>query len=222
MDVLKIALSIVLIAASQLCSAWCESHPSVKQEFKDSRYVFVAQVEKSKDVFGPGSFNDGTFYTLRVTENLKGRLELRIDVFSENTTAAFPMTVGASYLVFVDREYAEATNAREWVINNCGNSGTTRTRQKVLAQVRRAADPEERFFRYAPKLRESQVTAIAARAAKKHRYVLTEYEMEDAHYDDRERRWFVSYWGKDRAIGNNFLVSISDPTGAVQPIVPGK
>ncbi len=215
MNSLRIAFTGALLAATQLCFAWCEDgHPSVKQETKDSRYVFVAQVEQSRDVIGPGNLIDGTYFTLRVTENLKGHPELRVEVFSENTTARFPMDVGASYLLFVDRQRSEVTNSSEFVIDSCGNSGLAKTQQKVLAQVRKAADPEEHYFRYPPKLKEAQVVAIAKRAAQRNGRVLAEYEFEEANYNDRERRWSFSGWGKDRAIGNHFLVSVSDRTGA--------
>lgn len=210
-----------VFACSQ-AHAWCDSHPGVAQEFKENRYVFVGKVESAKDLLNAHSMVEGTYYTLLVTENLKGHPELRIIVFSENTSARFPMDAGSSYLVFVDRERSEVTKTLEYVISNCGNSGPKQKSGKMLAKVRKLADPDERYLRFPPRLSEKQAIALVERAAKSKGRNLAEYEPGPGgvRYDDRERHWIVLYTGLNGVIGNHFMVTVSDVTGMAR-YIPG-
>jgi len=70
----------------------------------------------------------GAYYELDVLHQFKGHRRSHLRVFSENTDARTPLTVGRSYLLFVTREHEDlrddgATDLG-WqnVVDSCGNS----------------------------------------------------------------------------------------------------
>jgi hypothetical protein len=107
-----------------------KASPSVRDEYRASDAVVVGTVIRATHVPLSRDYLEGTTYLVRVDETLKGKPPARIPLFSENSSARFPMRVGTKYLLFVD-------NLERSAIDNCGNSGAVSKRAKALALVRR-------------------------------------------------------------------------------------
>lgn len=130
------AVAALLLSASA-ASAACERYPTVAEEFAAADYVFVAQVtaarmDRTPD--DPEGF-DGVEYTLRSLKTFKGDPPQDLLLYSENSTARFPMMVTGWYLVFVGPPYAVGfaePSRQERAINNCGHSFALNTVPRAL------------------------------------------------------------------------------------------
>ena len=103
---------------------------TVRDEYRGSDVVVVGTVVRATPVPLSRDFQEGTAYTVRVNETLKGKAPAQLRLFSENSGARFPMRVGTKYLLFID-------HLERSVIDNCGNSGTLATRRQAVATARR-------------------------------------------------------------------------------------
>jgi hypothetical protein len=101
-----------------------------RDEYRGSDVVVVGTVVRATAVPLSRDFQEGTAYTVRVNETLKGKAPAQLRLFSENSGARFPMRVGTKYLLFID-------HLERSVIDNCGNSGAVASRRQALAAVRR-------------------------------------------------------------------------------------
>lgn len=113
------------------------AHPNVEQEFKSSDAVIVGMVTNSTNIMDQDGFISGTFYSIRVSETLRGRSSKAVDLYSENSSGRFPMEVGTLYLVFAYEGSFEGATGLHLAINNCGNSGTLEQSKNALAMVRK-------------------------------------------------------------------------------------
>lgn len=121
-------------------STW-KAHPSVDDEFRSSALVVVGEVIRTKEVPDPSpvpepGYNIGTYYTIRITEVLKGNPQKLIRLYSENSSGRFPMKVGVPYLLFAHKEVFEGITGERFAINSSGNSGTVKESAKALVRVR--------------------------------------------------------------------------------------
>ena len=125
---LILALSIVLpIERGSVC---LQGHPSVATEYQQSYGVLIGHATAEHAV--PASnYLDGTAYSVRVDEVLRGHLPDTLEVFSDNSSGRFPMEVGGKYLLFLYRALDRT------MVDNCGNSGLLSERASVVATVRR-------------------------------------------------------------------------------------
>ena len=129
-----IASSVLVVAAAASAAAYCDSSPTVEQEFKSSVLVFVGKVTKERKVaLQSGAVTGGTFYSVKVAQALKGSPSKTVELYSENSSGRFPMQVGEQYLVFADYGVFEGIRGRKLAINNCGNSAPLAKAQKALA-----------------------------------------------------------------------------------------
>jgi hypothetical protein len=120
------AVGVLLLPASA-ANAACERYPTVAEELAEADYVFVAQVtaarmDRTPD--DPEGF-DGVEYTVRSLQTFKGDPPEDMVLYSENSTARFPMMVTGWYLVFVGPPYVTGFGDRagqKRAINNCGHS----------------------------------------------------------------------------------------------------
>lgn len=103
---------------------------TVRDEYRGSDVVVVGTVMRAAPVPLSRDFQEGTAYTVRVNEALKGKAPAQLRIFSENSGARFPMRVGTKYLLFID-------HLERSVIDNCGNSGPVATRRQAVATARR-------------------------------------------------------------------------------------
>jgi hypothetical protein len=82
------------------------------------------------------TFYAGTLYFLKVERLIKGTQKLELRLFSENTTARFPMEIGKSYLVFARRDTDLFKNTNTYWVNSCGNSKPAGHATKELRKLR--------------------------------------------------------------------------------------
>ena len=120
--------------------AWCESYPTVAEEFSDSAMVLVGKVTAEEKVNAAGeNYFDGTNYRLTVIDILQGKKIKSLTLFSENSSGRFPMTVGENYLVFASVELGLLLGYPVFAVSNCGNSGLLSESQPKLEEARRLA-----------------------------------------------------------------------------------
>lgn len=110
---------------------------TVRDEYRASDVVVVGTVVRATPVPLSRDFQEGTAYTVRVNETLKGKAPAQLRLFSENSGARFPMRVGTKYLLFID-------HLERSVIDNCGNSGTLATRRRAVAAAHRLRHSSDR------------------------------------------------------------------------------
>jgi len=110
-------------------------HPTVEAEFAESEAVFVGTVvsERTEPPAGDRYFDDGTTYTVRVDDVVRGRLEKIVRIFSENSSGRFPMEPRRKYLLFVNTEHGRMK------VDSCGNSELFNPESKTLKTVRQLA-----------------------------------------------------------------------------------
>jgi hypothetical protein len=135
-QILQITLwSVALVNARFVCVF---GNPTVAEEYR-LRRVFVGTVV-SERYEPPTKYFDqeGTTYTVRVDEPIKGQLQRTIRIFSENSSARWPMQVGTKYLLFVYRDSGRA------IVDSCGNSEVYTASSLQLREVRRLKAAEKR------------------------------------------------------------------------------
>ena len=110
---------ICLASVPLVANAYCESHPTIKQETLESRSIVVAKVLSERFIMDIPSDPEGvaaTVYRLQVKRRLSGKIPKTVEVISENTSGRFPMDVGSTYLLFV------STSPAGLFIDSCGHS----------------------------------------------------------------------------------------------------
>lgn len=105
---------------------------SIPTEYSRSELVLVGKVV-SERVIPEGSDLGGINYRIVPLHILKGPPSRNIVLFSENSSGRFPMTVGASYVLFV--YHAEGRLA----VDNCGNSAPQAQAAATLATIEKLA-----------------------------------------------------------------------------------
>ena len=110
-------------------------HIPPEKEAREAYAVVIGTVTSVKE--GPAPFEgedgEGTVYQLRVGETLRGQHRKTFALFSENTSARFPMVVGRKYLIFVHKHDAV------FYATNCGSSGDLSDRSEVVSQLRKGS-----------------------------------------------------------------------------------
>ena len=132
-------LGLCSLVLSNAAQSYCESHPTVPVEFRSAPLVLIGKAVAERELTDAGSFIVGTIYTIEVKERLKGTQTVRFDVFSENTTARFPMEIGQSYLMFVrkGRFAGLESEVPSQAVSNCGNSGLLEEKSKEVQVIRK-------------------------------------------------------------------------------------
>jgi len=108
----------------------------VEEEFDSSKCVLVGRVVTSRQILDSDHFIQGTFYTVRVEELLKGGHEKQVEIYDENSSGRFPMRVGGRYILFAYAGAFEGVKGERLAINSSGNSETMKESTKTLARVR--------------------------------------------------------------------------------------
>jgi hypothetical protein len=125
-----VALSFPYPGAHAVC---LNGTPSVAQEFRASTIVALGVARAARDVSVPDDPEgiDHTVYTVRLARIFKGAPAGRtVSLYSENTSARFPLDPGVTYLLFIDE------SKDGLYVDNCGSSGPVRDR-KTGAVLRR-------------------------------------------------------------------------------------
>jgi hypothetical protein len=124
------ALTLVVVPVAAVC---VNGFPSVEDEYKQSDMVFIGHVvSEEPEPEDPPRYLEGTTYTVRVDEVLRGKPSPTLRLFSENSSGRFPMEVGGKYLLFLHRDPRERDG-----VDNCGNSGLVAERAEALQTVQR-------------------------------------------------------------------------------------
>jgi hypothetical protein len=143
-------LAFVLRAAVLVCFGfllptsafgYCQQpHANVACEFLNSDAVFVGTVISVRDEppmrSGDGS-PDGWIYALTVQRLFRGPSSERIEVYTENANARFPMEIGKQYLLFA------ANFHRRLEITSCGNSALLAEARNAVATLEGLAIPDD-------------------------------------------------------------------------------
>jgi len=125
------AIAFVVLPPIKRTLVCLEGQPSVQHEYQGSYGVLIGHVVAERAVPESKDYLDGTAYSVRVDEVLRGKLPDSIEVFSENTSGGFPMDHGSKYLLFLYQALGRT------MVNNCGNSGLLSAKTEVLDTVRR-------------------------------------------------------------------------------------
>lgn len=134
MAVLACALLFPILGSFGFCF---QPNPTVTCEFLNSDAAFVGKVVSVHDVPPRDKEYDGWLYSLTVQELFRGPKTKTIKVFTENSSARFPLEVGKQYLLFAKR-----FNGRLG-ITSCGNSALLSAAQLALAELRRFKTPRD-------------------------------------------------------------------------------
>jgi hypothetical protein len=128
---------LLLGAYTRAAFAFCPSYPTLVEEFNESDAIIVGIVTGEEHVPDTeATFYAGTLYFLKVERLIKGTQKLELRLFSENTTARFPMEIGKSYLVFARRDTDLFKNTNTYWVNSCGNSKPAGHATKELRKLR--------------------------------------------------------------------------------------
>ena len=127
----ELTLALRILLPIERASVCLEGHPSVEKEYQQSYGVLIGHPVAEHAVPQSKDYLDGTAYSVRVDEVLRGHLPDSLEVFSENSSGRFPMDIGSKYLLFLYRALERT------VVDNCGNSGLLSERASILETVRR-------------------------------------------------------------------------------------
>jgi hypothetical protein len=117
-----ICVAAAMIVSGPAIAACPNGYPKVQAELAETPIVVIGKVLKESPAAPPWrGMYEGTRYTFRVAEVLKGKPSKTLSLFSENSTGRFPMEVGGNYFLFV--YVAEHKGRRFFAVSNCGNSG---------------------------------------------------------------------------------------------------
>lgn len=92
----------------------------VSDEYFISDLVLTGTVTASRNIVDPTDPESwtGTFYTVQVNTVYRGNAPKSLEVYSENSTARFPMEEHKLYVLFINKD-----PDKNWGVDNCGNSG---------------------------------------------------------------------------------------------------
>jgi len=119
-------LSLSLLPAAAVCP---QPDPRVNAEFFKSDTVFTGRVVLERVVPDQGDTIGGWIYRLRVAKTFKGARREYIEVYTENSSARFPLVVGEEYLLFAYLFQGRFT------IDGCGNSAVLSTAGNAIHQI---------------------------------------------------------------------------------------
>ena len=107
-------------------------HPSVQKEKRATAAIIEGQAFHAQDLTEDPSDPAGvtaTLYDVRVLHTKKGRVGSTIQVRSDNTSSRFPMQIGRSYILFLQR------NGNVYTVDSCGNSGKIAEKRKINSSI---------------------------------------------------------------------------------------
>ena len=132
------AISAVWLTSAIAGFVCLNGRPAVDAEYR-LRTVFIGTVISERSEPPTKEWDqEGTTYTVRVDERLRGQLPRRVRLFSENSSGRLPMEVGTKYLLFV---YSDRGRT---MVDNCGNSEAHSVSSPKLRDVRRLKAAEKR------------------------------------------------------------------------------
>ena len=105
----------------------------VSDEYYASELVLSAVVTESRDIWSTSDpdYRLGTYYRVRVNTTYRGHRYRSLNVYSENSTARFPMKIGAPYLLFLSKDIYQNR-----FVDNCGNSGEVSPNSRAMQELK--------------------------------------------------------------------------------------
>jgi hypothetical protein len=105
----------------------------VSDEYFISDLVLTGTITASRNIVDPTDPDGmtGTFYTVQMDKVYRGKAPKSLRVYSENSTARFPMETHKPYLLFLTKD-----SDRHWVVDNCGNSGQVSLSSAAMKQLK--------------------------------------------------------------------------------------
>lgn len=127
----KIATVLVLLLSAATGFSQCNAkRVTARKEMRAASAVIVGTVTAVEPVGETWDFLDGVNYIVRVDSVIHGKTKRsEYTIFSENTPAAFDMTVGKHYVLYLEPQYDR------YEINSCGNSHATEERELSAAKL---------------------------------------------------------------------------------------
>jgi hypothetical protein len=123
-----------LLTLGRDASAFCFAPQlRVSDEYFISDLVLTGTVMASRNIVDPTD-PDGTtgiFYTVRVDAVYRGNVVKSLEVYSENSTARFPMEEHKRYILFLKKE-----PDKNWGVDNCGSSGQVSLSASTMKQLK--------------------------------------------------------------------------------------
>jgi hypothetical protein len=115
-------------------------HRSVELEYNESDVVFTGKVVDSTPVSDKDGFLLGTYYSVVVSERLKGSAPNKEILYDENSSGRFDMFVGKKYLIFAYHGVFDGAKGMPLAIDAVGNSGELEASSANLEKSRRLRD----------------------------------------------------------------------------------
>jgi hypothetical protein len=125
----RFVTGLVCFLSTTAAFAACSNTTPVMQEVKDSEAVVIGTVESARMVPQTWDTLDGTEYTVRVDQKVKGKQSGEIKILAERTEDTVPLVSGTQYLFFL------TFNNQHWMVNKCGNSGPMNDEGPVIKQL---------------------------------------------------------------------------------------
>jgi len=125
------------LASSFVTNATClDPKLTVAKEAARAPLVVIGVATASQDVPDPEDVESSiyTIYVVKVTHVFKGHVSKKsIWIFSDNTSARYPMDIGKPDLLFISQ------GRGTYFVDNCGNSGPLDEQRKEFEQVKALA-----------------------------------------------------------------------------------
>jgi hypothetical protein len=128
------AILLVTLLASQAGAVCNVPRPRlICAEYFQSKAVVIARLNGVSPVKDDYDDLTGTYYSVTVEQLLRGQVARTFRVYVANNSArtTFDWTAGSSYVLFLHRQ----TENGSWVIDGCGNSGPSSSKQSALDQI---------------------------------------------------------------------------------------
>jgi hypothetical protein len=140
-----IVILVLTVILTTPAYAWDWYHPDVKTEFRESDVVCVGRLISTQNVVDKDGFISGTFYSVRVEEDLKRAPGSTVRLYCDNDSGRFEINPGQDYLIFA---FVNATFdgvvGPHLTINDGGNYGALNKTRVTLEAVRKLrGDPKK-------------------------------------------------------------------------------
>ncbi len=130
---LLLAIFALLTFGRDACAFCFAPQLRVSDEYFISDLVLTGTVVASRNIVDSKDPDDttGTFYTVHVNAVYRGNAPKLLVIYSENSTARFPMKEHKPYILFLTRD-----SDKDWVVDNCGNSAVAALRPATMKQLK--------------------------------------------------------------------------------------
>jgi hypothetical protein len=128
-----LALFALLPLGRDACAFCFAPQLRVSDEYFISDLVLTGTVTASRNIVDPADPEGwtGTFYTVQVEKVYRGNALKPLEIYSENSSARFPMEAHKHYILFLTKN-----PNKDWVVDNCGNSSEVSSSSAIIRQLK--------------------------------------------------------------------------------------